>query len=93
MKMRWVLFMAVLALVLASVLVACGGAKEEAALDGKALVEARCTTCHDLKRVTAAQKTSDEWKATVGRMVSLGAELNEVEQKAVIDYLAEAYPK
>jgi mono/diheme cytochrome c family protein len=100
MKMRWVLFMAVLALVLGFVLVGCSGAKEEAALndaaptlDGKALVEERCIQCHDLARVESAAKTPDGWKANVERMVDNGAKLNEAEQQAVIAYLSEAYPE
>ena len=100
MKLRWVLALTALALLLTLVLVACGAAKEEAApaaapagLDGKALVEERCIQCHDLRRVESAKKTRDEWKANVERMVSLGAELDEAEQEAVIDYLAETYPK
>ena len=100
MKQRWVLVLTVLALLLTLVLVACGAANEEAApaaapaaLDGKALVQERCTQCHDLKRVETAKKTRDEWKTNVERMVSLGAQLDEGEQEAVIDYLAETYPK
>jgi mono/diheme cytochrome c family protein len=95
--MRWILAIAVLALILTSVLAACSGAaKQEPAasstLDGEALVEERCSTCHGLDRVTSASKTRDEWQANVERMVNNGAELNEAEQEAVIDYLAEAYP-
>jgi hypothetical protein len=92
---------------LAIVLAACGATQENVApagsdassdgaaatLDGEALVSERCTQCHQLARVETAKKTSDEWKATVERMVSLGAQLDEAEQAAVIDYLAEAYPK
>lgn len=83
------------ALLLGSLLAACGGGKEEApaALDGQALTQERCTGCHDLGRVESATKAADEWKATVERMVSKGAELNQAEQEAVIAYLAEAYPK
>jgi cytochrome c5 len=97
--------MVLLIALLASLLVACGGATEDpapggaggqetpAALDGKALHEERCTKCHDLQRIEAAKKTADEWKATVERMVGKGAELNAEEQSAVIGYLAEAHPK
>jgi cytochrome c-type biogenesis protein CcmH/NrfF len=105
MKRRWVLVLAVLAVILTLILVACGGAGQgetapdsgeqgqaPAALDGKALTEERCTKCHDLKRVESAKKTREEWKATVERMVNQGAELDEAEQQAVIDYLSETYP-
>jgi len=106
MKMRWVLVLTVLGVILTLVLVACGGASQEetaagaggqvdatAALDGKALTEESCTACHDLQRVESATKTSEEWKATVERMVDHGAKLDDAEQQAVIDYLAETYPK
>ena len=106
MKMRWVVVLTVVALTLTLVLVACGGAGQEEtapgaggqgevpdALDGQTLVEERCAKCHDLKRVESATKTREEWTANVERMVSQGAELDEAEQQAVIDYLAETYPK
>ena len=95
MKMRLVLACVVIALVFSLALAACGGPKEEApaAMDGEALVEERCTKCHPLSVVTSAQKSAEGWKATVERMVQKGAELNEAEQEAVIDYLTEAYPE
>ena len=106
MRMRWRLMLIVLAMTPTLILVACGAASQEeaasgaggqgeapAALDGKALVEERCTKCHDLKRVESAKKTREEWQANVERMVGLGAELDEAEQQAVIDYLGETYPK
>jgi hypothetical protein len=86
------------ALLLGSLLAACGaGAGPEqadpASLDGEALVQERCATCHDLGRVESAGKTAEGWKANVERMVSKGAKLNEAEQEAVIAYLSEAYPE
>ena len=62
-------------------------------LDGKSLLEERCTRCHDLGRVERAKKTEEEWKANVERMVGKGAQLNEAEQELVIKYLAETYPQ
>ena len=101
-----VLTITLLALLLGSLLAACGVAKEEtptptmeqekgtpATLDGKSLVEERCTKCHDLGRVERAKKTEEEWKATVERMVGKGAELDQAEQELVIKYLQETYPK
>ncbi|MDY7040690.1 MAG: hypothetical protein SVX38_07495 [Chloroflexota bacterium] len=63
------------------------------AFDGQALLQERCTTCHDLATVEQAKQTEDEWKATVENMVARGAQLNEEEQKLLIEYLAEMYPK
>ena len=85
---------------LVSILVAACGIQQEGTepmaggeSDGKALVEERCSTCHDLARITSAKKTRDEWQANVERMVDKGAQLSAEEQAVVIDYLTEAYPK
>jgi cytochrome c5 len=91
-------------MLLGSLLAACGGAGEQpvapaaeqatpAASEGKALLEERCTKCHDLGRVEKASKTEEEWKVTVERMVGKGAQLSQAEQELVIQYLAETYPK
>jgi uncharacterized membrane protein len=101
-----VLTIAFLALLLASLLAACGGPKAEMAtptteaeqvtppaLDAQALLQERCTKCHDLGRVERARKTKEEWKATVERMVGKGAQLSQAEQEQVIQYLTETYPK
>jgi cytochrome c5 len=103
---RRILTMTFLVLLLGLFLTACGGAKGETAvptteqkeaapvtLDGKALLEERCSRCHDLGRVERARKTEEEWKATVERMVGKGAQLSQAEQEQVIQYLTETYPK
>lgn len=59
--------------------------------DGAALVNSRCSTCHNLDRVKQAKKTSAQWKETVTRMVGKGAKLNTDEQAAVADYLTKTY--
>ena len=103
-RMAAVLTTILVVLLLASLVVACGAPQEATSvpaqeeptpstLDGEALVQERCTECHDLGRVERAKKTEEEWKATVERMVTLGAQLNQAEQELVIQYLAETYPK
>ena len=64
----------------------------ETALDGIALLEERCTVCHNLTRVRSESKTLEEWKATVEKMVGKGAELDASEQEILIEYLADTYP-
>jgi len=59
--------------------------------DGKALLEERCTTCHDLTRTISKKKTAEGWKATVERMVGKGAVLNADEQQVLIDYLTKNF--
>ncbi|MFL7793156.1 MAG: hypothetical protein AB8I69_13515 [Anaerolineae bacterium] len=88
-----------LILLLSALLAACGGSTDPqdtsapaGTLDGKALVEERCTQCHNLDRVTSTSKTNEEWQANVERMVNTGAKLSAEEQSVVIEYLAEMYP-
>jgi len=93
---RVLMMLVVLSVVTASVIAACGDVSEEVAedpisIDGQVLLEERCTDCHSLGRVTGAEKTRDEWEDTVTRMVNLGARLNDEEQTALIDYLAQTY--
>jgi cytochrome c5 len=62
----------------------------EMALDGNALVEERCTVCHsrdrvDNKKASGADRAS--WEATVDRMITHGAQLDDAEREAVIEYL------
>jgi mono/diheme cytochrome c family protein len=61
--------------------------------DGQALLQERCTTCHSLSKVEDERQTPEEWKATVDEMVELGAVLTPEEASALIDYLAQTYPK
>jgi hypothetical protein len=100
-RTRIVLGSTILLLVLGLVLVACGSAQEAPAsggevdteLDGKALVEERCTECHNLQTVTSARKSREGWQSNVERMIGKGARLNDAEKAVVIDYLAETYPE
>jgi cytochrome c5 len=98
--------MVLLVVLVGSLLAACGAAEEEtavptteqeeaapAALEGKTLLEERCTECHDLRRVEQAKKSEEDWKASVERMVGKGAKLSQEEQELVIRYLAEMHPK
>ena len=92
-KVPYILALTVL---LAVLIAACGNTSQETdsagVLDGKALAEERCSTCHPYSRVESATKTPEEWKSNVERMVEKGAKLDEAEQAAVIEYLSEAFP-
>ena len=59
--------------------------------DGAALLNERCTACHNLDRVKNAKKTSEQWAQTVSRMAGKGAKVNADEQKALVAYLAKTY--
>jgi cytochrome c5 len=55
---------------------------------GKDLVEARCTACHDLERITVVKRQRAEWPTLVANMVGRGAVATPDEAKAISSYLA-----
>ena len=81
-----------LSLAVVVVLAACGGTPASssstsgAALDGKALTETRCTSCHGLNRAEKVTKASN-WPILVDNMVGRGAQLNGSEKTAVVQFL------
>ena len=63
-------------------------AKTILALDGRALVAERCTTCHNLDRVERRfGQDLAFWENTVDRMLGKRNMLNDAERTAVITYL------
>jgi hypothetical protein len=92
-KQKFITF--ILSLMVVLVLVACSAGTSPApsspasgsgTLDGKTLVETRCTACHGINRVQQKRKASD-WPTIVDSMISRGANLNSDEKTAVINYL------
>jgi virginiamycin B lyase len=60
---------------------------------GKSLVESRCVSCHDFRRVTRGGGDLAGWRNTVAMMVNVGARLTPAEADEVSRYLAAAYPE
>ncbi len=60
--------------------------------DGGALVQDRCDDCHSLDRISSATKSRDDWEATVDRMITRGAVLDQEEREAVVVFLTKTYP-
>ena len=54
---------------------------------GKELVEARCSTCHDLERVTIVKRQKRDWPFIVGNMVTRGAIATPDEAQQIAAYL------
>jgi len=100
---RTTLKIAILTLLLSVFISACGGSTGEVApttevnteaetsIDGKTLLEERCTVCHTLDRVESASKSAAGWGLNVRDMVGKGAELNASEQETLIEYLSITY--
>jgi hypothetical protein len=95
-----ILSVLLLILLAATLLSACGTSNSSsssnngntgAALDGKGLMQERCSVCHSTSRITSAHKTAAEWKTTVDQMIQRGAQLSSSEEQTLIDYLAQNY--
>jgi cytochrome c-type biogenesis protein CcmH/NrfF len=54
-------------------------------------MQQRCSVCHSLSRVSSAQKTAAQWKATVDKMINNGAQLSPAEEQTLVNYLAQTY--
>lgn len=57
------------------------------ALEGKKLVEERCTVCHGLKEVYSEKEDRAGWEKYVDKMIKKGAKLNKEEREKVLEYL------
>ncbi len=82
--------------VVLSAVILCGAAAAQSqnALpegNGKAIVEEKCSMCHELERVTGSRFTRADWQTTMNRMKDYGVELTDDEWTVVTDYLATNY--
>jgi competence protein ComEA len=51
-----------------------------------------CTTCHELERSVSLRQDRDGWKATINKMLGMGAQGTVEEFAAALEYLAAHYP-
>ncbi|MGD8399137.1 MAG: hypothetical protein PVG11_09795 [Anaerolineae bacterium] len=68
-----------------SALTACGQPA------GEELVAENCTGCHTEAIIEVSAKTAHEWHNTVYEMINLGADVNDDDAEALIEYLASEY--
>jgi DNA uptake protein ComE-like DNA-binding protein len=59
--------------------------------EGKALVAAQCSSCHELKGTVQLRHSKQEWEAVVLDMVARGAPLTIEEADAIIGYLSTVF--
>jgi competence protein ComEA len=59
---------------------------------GREQTQKLCSDCHELERSISLRQDRDGWKATLNKMVSLGAQGSEEEFSIVLDYLTRNYP-
>lgn len=74
------------------------GNQAHAALSGQALVNSKCTVCHETKtdhhltRIGESRRTPEGWDMTVARMTfAHGVKLTAEERGAVVKYLSDTY--
>lgn len=61
---------------------------EATGLDGEALLQVKCTVCHDLTRVHAQELDAVGWAAIIDQMIANGAQVSEDEAAAIAEYLS-----
>jgi competence protein ComEA len=82
-----------LKLALAFLTLACGALRAQLAEGpGREQTQKLCSDCHELERSISLRQDRDGWKATLNKMISLGAQGTEQEFSAVLDYLSRSYP-
>ena len=59
--------------------------------EGKAIVEAKCITCHDASLITMNHLDNDAWKAMIDVMVASGAEVTDAEMPVLLEYLVKNF--
>lgn len=58
---------------------------------GKAETEKMCSQCHELARSISLRQDRAGWQATIDKMITLGAQGDEKDFRAVLDYLSANY--
>jgi len=79
---RWLCTLILVAFVVVFATAACGTPS------GEKLVDDKCTGCHTWTVIGVSSKTAHEWRNTVYRMENIGADVDEDEVDAIVEYLA-----
>jgi mono/diheme cytochrome c family protein len=58
---------------------------------GKELVQGGCALCHGLDRVTATNRSKDQWQTIVNRMIYFGAPVTQDQATTIVGYLGTNY--
>jgi cytochrome c5 len=58
---------------------------------GKELVQGGCALCHGLDRVTATNRSKDQWQTIVNRMIYFGAPVTQDQATTIATYLGTNY--
>jgi YVTN family beta-propeller protein len=58
---------------------------------GRAVIEEKCTLCHDLQRVVAFVRPKRQWQGVVGAMRRRGSPVTQEDIPAIVDYLTKYF--
>ncbi|MDO8881091.1 MAG: hypothetical protein Q7W44_09910 [Coriobacteriia bacterium] len=61
---------------------------EATGLDGGALLQTKCTVCHNLDRVMAEDADAVGWAAIIDEMIAKGAQVTDDEAAAIAEHLS-----
>ena len=59
--------------------------------EAKEIVEAACSSCHELSEVTKNRLSREDWQEMVSIMIEFGAELEESQIPVLVDYLTQHF--
>ncbi len=61
--------------------------------EGRDVMRAVCTRCHDLSPITGSGGFSrEDWNAVIKSMIAMGANIDARQAELILDYLAKNYP-
>jgi cytochrome c5 len=61
--------------------------------EGRDVMRAVCTRCHDLSPITGSGGFSrEDWDAVIKSMIAMGANIDARQAELILDYLAKNYP-
>ncbi|MRS11971.1 MAG: hypothetical protein EG823_02730 [Actinobacteria bacterium] len=61
---------------------------EATGLDGAAILQEKCTVCHTLERIDAAEYDDVGWAQVIDRMIEKGADVSTDEAAALAEHLS-----
>jgi len=61
--------------------------------DGRKILETACAGCHDLTTATKSRLAKAGWQELIGRMIALGAKLDDSQVPTLVDYLTKNFER
>jgi cytochrome c5 len=59
--------------------------------DGRKIIEASCSGCHDAQKATGLKLSKAGWQDVISRMMGMGATLDDSQVATLVDYLSKNF--